>query len=81
MSASVVPVKVSRAAVPLMVLMVLLTVSLKISLTLAPELSLAVILTSIAPTLLLPGVPLKVRVVALKVSQLGKGFPLLRVAV
>ena len=56
------------------------TVIVKISLTVAPALSVAVTLTFKFPTLSLVGVPLKVRVVELKVNQLGKALPFSNVA-
>ena len=52
----------------------------KISLTDAPALSVAATLTFKFPTLSLVGVPLKVRVVGLKVNQLGKALPFSKVA-
>ena len=52
----------------------------KISLTFAPTLSVAVTLTFRLPTLSLVGVPEKVRVVALKLNQLGKALPFSKVA-
>ena len=51
----------------------------KISLTFAPALSVAVTLTFKLPTLSLVGVPLKVRVVGLKLNQLGKALPFSKV--
>ena len=52
----------------------------KISLTVAPALSVAIALTFKLPTLSLVGVPLKVRVVESKVNQLGKALPFSNVA-
>ena len=52
----------------------------KISLADVPALSVAVTLTFRLPTLSLLGVPLKVRVVELKVNQLGKASPFSNVA-
>ena len=57
------------------------TVSVKLPLVCAPEPSVAVTRTSIAPTSALAGVPLKLRVAALKLSQLGKAAPSASVAV
>ncbi len=61
-------------------LLVLATVKLKVSLTEAPALSVAVTCTEIVPTSLLVGVPVKVRVAALNVSHEGKGVPPANVA-
>ena len=49
----------------------LVTVSAKMSLALRPPVSVAMTLTCTVPTLAFSGVPLNVRVVALKPSQLG----------
>ena len=57
------------------------TVMAKVSLTVAPALSVVVTLTLRLPTSLLSGVPLKVRVVGLKVNQVGNGLPSANVAV
>ena len=59
----------------------LATVSWKLFSTVALLLSLAVTLMSIFPTSLLVGVPLNAPVVVLKVNQLGKGLPSVKVAV
>ena len=61
--------------------LLLITVMRKSSLTVAPEPSVAVTRKSIAPTSAFSGVPLKVRVGALKLSQPGRTAPLLSVAV
>ena len=60
---------------------VLATVSVKLPLACAPAASAAVTLISTRPTSPLAGVPLKVRVVASKASQVGSGEPSARVAV
>ena len=60
--------------------LVLLTVSSKVSLTVPPLPSSAVTAILKIPTSSLVGVPLKVAVLALKLSQLGKGEPSARVA-
>ena len=57
-----------------------LTARVKISLTLAPALSVAITLTSNLPTFPVLGVPLKVRVVELKFSQSGNLLPSAKVA-
>jgi hypothetical protein len=57
------------------------TVRRNSSLANAFEPSVAVTLTSMAPTSALVGVPLKVRVAVLKLSQLGSAAPLASVAV
>ena len=51
------------------------TVMAKVSLTVAPALSVAVTLTFKLPTSPLSGVPLKVRVLGLKLNQVGNGLP------
>ena len=56
--------------------LVLATVRMKLSVTLALEPSLAVTVMLRAPTSALSGVPEKVRVKALKLSQAGRGLPL-----
>jgi hypothetical protein len=56
------------------------TVIVKLSLTVTPALSVAIALTLKFPTLSLFGVPLKVRVVGLKVNQFGKALPFSKVA-
>ena len=55
-------------------------VIVNVSDTLSKLLSVAVIMTSIAPTSEFVGVPLKVRVVALKSSHEGRATPLKSVA-
>ena len=60
--------------------LVLATVILKVSLTVAEEPSVAVTLTVIAPTLAFSGVPEKTRVEVLKLSHDGKAEPSLKVA-
>ena len=60
--------------------MIFLTAIAKISLADVPALSVAVTLTFKFPTLSLVGVPLKVRVVGLKVNQFGKALPFSNVA-
>ena len=56
------------------------TLIVNVSLTDAPVLSVAATLTFRFPTLSLVGVPLKVRVVELKVNQFGKALPFSNVA-
>ena len=63
-----------------MLLLTFSTVIVKISLTVAPAVSVAIALIFRFPTLSLVGVPLKVRVVGLKVNQLGKALPFSNVA-
>ena len=60
--------------------LVLATVKVKVLVATRPDLSLAMTLMLIAPTSLLVGVPLKVRVAASKVNQVGKGLPFSKVA-
>src|SRR4029077_9002490 len=60
--------------------LVLATESVNTSLAEAAEPSVAVTLTSIAPTSPLTGVPEKAPVAGLNVSQAGSGLPLARVA-
>nr|WP_264035394.1 hypothetical protein [Mycolicibacterium aurum] len=48
------------------------TARANVSVTLAPDGSVAVTVTETVPTSMLVGVPVKVRVVGLKVSQLGR---------
>ena len=72
-----VPVMISLPDVPMIMLLIL---RVKTSLTVAPALSVAVTAIFRLPTSLLVGVPLKVRVVELKVNQLGKAFPFSNVA-
>ena len=59
----------------------LVTVILNVSVIAALPLSVVVTFTSIAPTFALSGVPLNVRVSALKESQDGKALPSESVAV
>src|SRR4028119_1828553 len=61
--------------------LVLAIAKLKVLLTVAPAVSVAVTLMPRLPTFSLSGVPLKVRVVGLKLNQLGRGLLLLSVAV
>ena len=61
--------------------LVLATEITKVSLTAALELSVAVTLMEMEPTSPLRGVPEKVRVLALKLSQEGREVPSARVAV
>ena len=60
--------------------LMLVTVKLNVVLTLALVVSVAVTLIERTPTSALPGVPEKVPVAELKVSQLGSGEPLAKVA-
>ncbi|MNN82929.1 hypothetical protein D3C81_1999210 [compost metagenome] len=53
---------------------------MKTSLTLRLKLSVAVTLMFRLPTAVLPGVPLKVWLAALKLSQFGSGLPSARLA-
>ena len=62
-------------------LLTLPTVIAKVSLTVAPSVSVAVTWMFKLPTSPLPGVPLKVRVAASKVNQVGNGLPSDSVAV
>ena len=61
--------------------LVLVTVMVKVSVAVALLPSVAVTFTSMAPTSPLAGVPLKVRVLASKLIQLGRALSLDRVAV
>ena len=61
--------------------LVLMTVRSKLSVTLSPAVSVAVIVSAIAPTLALRGVPEKLRVNGSKVNHEGKAKPSARVAV
>jgi len=56
------------------------TVSANVLLMLAPAASVAVTLTEIVPTSPFAGVPVKVRVVASKLSQAGRALPFASVA-
>jgi len=56
------------------------TLIVNVSVAIAPVLSVAATLTFRFPTLSLVGVPEKVRVVGLKVNQLGKALPFSNVA-
>ena len=79
-------VNTSLLAVPLIILklagvsLTLLMVSTKVSLTLAFDVSVAVTVILIEPTLLFVGVPLRTPVVVLILNQLGKAEPLGKVA-
>ena len=61
--------------------LVVVTVMVKVSVAVALLPSVAVTFTSMAPTSPLAGVPLKVRVLVSKLSQLGKALPSDKVAV
>ena len=74
------PVSTSLPAVPVNTMSWLVTVRSKLSATLRLSVSVAVTLRFTSPTSLLPGVPLNMRVVPLKVSQAGRAFPLANVA-